>query len=348
MQLSNLFNRKNASNDQTDSSGQTSMNKQKKQQPLVRPPRWKSGLLILLSITLMVLALIARVLTTSDEEKLAELEKKVAKETVVDKKIQRENFREITTIDSIGNFDRQVKPVSFEDILLEKRSQHFEFKDAEFVVARKAAWTVQIMDVAEEDVIIDFLSTAEKRDQFAYFRYIAPDKSKRYILIFDDFNDKEGAEIAMADNEFMLPASVKPFARPFTDYVGTVDSYHLQRNVRDLKRSSQREVILRKSRAPVYTDSANSVPVTKRPNQKSRRQSSNRSKENAFGSQPKRQGRVVKPDVNPKPNIIRRDSTVIIEERSLSQPANKPAVSSPPSENNGQSDSLSNLIDRID
>lgn len=307
----------------------------------------------------MIAAIVSRFFVSSDAEQLAKLESQSSGKSTLSLK-QYESFRDVNSIDSIGNFSRQVLPVSFDDIVLEKRNQHFEFKDAEYVLARKAAWTVHIMDVADEDVISDYLSRVDKREQFAYFRYIAPDKSKRYILIFDDFNGKESAEKAIENNEFDLPPSIKPYARSFKDYVGTVDSYHLQRNVRDLKRSTQRHVILHKTHAPSYNDSGNSIPVFRRSTEYTAKRRVNKPNNSAFRQQPKRQGRIVQPDIQPNEEIIssvdssvhdqKRTSTVVIEERSLSgttnAPANKPAMEAAPKETSD--DNLSNLINRID
>lgn len=318
---------------------------------LVRPSRIKSAFLLFLAVCLMVLAVIARIMTSSDEEKLAKLQAET--EILTEARVAKENFREVKTIDSIGNFSSQVKPVSFDDIVLEKRSQYFEFKDAEYIVARKAAWTVEVMDVAEEDVILDFLSTAEKRDQFAYFRYIAEDKTKRYILIFDDFNDEKSALNAIEENNFSLPESIQLVPRSFKDYIGKVDSYHLQRNVKDYKRDRYREVVLRRTSAPIHHTYDGSYTVKSRYNT-SHARNRVKPKTNAFSKQSGSKERVIQPksersyeatEIKPSATDVQNSNkTQSGSNAEVISGPNKPAIEKPLP----QADNLSDLIDRIE
>lgn len=325
MQLSNFFNRKQS-------------------EPISRlkkPSRIKSAVLLLFSLSLLVSALVLRFFISSDEEKLEKMQPSII-EAVDAAEAGKESISKISKIENIGYFERQVSPVSFDDIILEKRTQHIQFKDAEYVVARRDAWTIQIMDVMLEEVILDYLSTAEKAEQYAYFRYIAADKSKRYVLIFDDFNNKTGAEAAIAENEFLLPASVKPFARSFKDYVGTVDAYHLQRSVRDLNRSRKREVVLRKTAAPAYRDSAFGVPIRKRPHSMLDKQSG--MYENAWSTQSSGSRPANQQNSN-KQDVLTNESLSATKNTNPSQPkdANKVALDAKP-----KADKLSDLINEIE
>lgn len=218
-----------------------------------RPSAWRSAFILTFSLSLLIGAGILRFFSGFDNESELEKATKIALEKEENKK-GKPNYLDVRSIDSVGVFENQVKPVSFAEVMLENKNQHEGFQDAEYVAARKDAWTIQVMDVEKEDVIIDYLATNEKKEQFAYFRYITDDKKKRYILIFDDFNNEESANKALEKQNFALPKSIKPTAKSFKSYIGTVDQYHLESRVRDYKRSRYRQIRLIKTKAPVDPD----------------------------------------------------------------------------------------------
>lgn len=322
-----------------------------------RPSGWKSALLLTFSLVLLGAALALRFMSGFDDEFQLEQLAKVQQQK--QEKSKKPHYLEIDTIDSVGIFARQVQPVTFDEVLLEQRNQDSEFQDAEYIAARQDAWTVQVMDVSKIEIIKDYLATKEKREQFAYFRYIADDKSKRYILTFDDFNGENGAQKAIENIEFDLPASIKPFPRAFKDYVGMVEQYHLENKVRDYVRSNYREIKLRKTRAPVYY--ASNDTFTSRQNSShahngasfSDKQATSHTqramkKNNAFQKQEAKTTRVIQPKVTTTPSVTHHTTKTTAASPAQSSAA-KPATSQQQTapKTQGTEDDISQLINSI-
>lgn len=324
-----------------------------------RPSGWKSALLLTFALVLLGAALLLRFMSGFDDESQLEQMAKVQQEK--QQKNKKPNYLEIDTIDSVGIFARQVKPVTFDEVLLEQRNQDTEFQDAEYIAARKDAWTVQVMDVSKIEIIKDYLATKEKREQFAYFRYIADDKTKRYILTFDDFNGESGAQKAIDSIEFDLPASIKPFPRAFKDYVSMVEQYHLENKVRDYIRSNYREIHLRKTRAPVYHVNNNTFASRqtgnrasssarfsdKKPTHKAYAQRA-MEQNNAFQKQEPKTTRVIQPKAK-TPSVAATDNTPSATASSPQPSAAKPATQQQKTAPSTQAanDDISQLIENI-
>lgn len=308
---------------------------------------------MLLLTALMVLVLIVLWMVRAGEE--SDVAQAIEYEEAQQKPT---NFADMGELDDVGVFLRQVEKVQFENIVHEVRSENPEFKDAEFINQHRKSWTIEVMDVAKEGVILDYLSTHEKKAQFVYFRYVDDDSNKRYKLVFDDFNDKAGAEAAIQVNDFHLPASFVQNPVLFEDYLKVVDDYQLQSNFRDYGRATAREVLLAKRAAPVVSGLSSSYTEStlsrRAQNYTPRRAGENlQPSDNAFAPQPKNTGRYVQPDSESIKGSNNPNDVLIIEEVpsdviDQNSQGNKPAVAQPPKPAKPAADSISELIDTIE
>lgn len=256
------------------------------------PSFWRSLLILFFAIISLAGAISLRLLSGFDEDDQLD---RIAQAQIEKANKDEAAYTVIKNIESIGDLKNQVKPIVFDDVVIEQRNQDESFQDIEYIAERKKAWTVQIMDVSQLEIILDYLATQKKRSQFAYFRYSDKNKEKRYILTFDDFNSESGAVSAIESNEFKLPASIKPFPRAFKDYLGLVEQYHLENKVREYKRSKYREVHLKKTRAPVVFKKEVITTYTNKPKNKS---FDRKPDNNAFANQSTNAGRYVQPQSN--------------------------------------------------
>ena len=85
-------------------------------------------------------------------------------------------------IESLHELDTDVQPLSFDAAIQDLRNYPDEFKDKSYLLANKGKWTVQVMNVAENDVIISYLEGRKDRNKFAYFRYLDDEKQICYGL----------------------------------------------------------------------------------------------------------------------------------------------------------------------
>jgi hypothetical protein len=93
-----------------------------------------------------------------------------------------------------------------------------EFKAAAFIGAHESEWTLQVMNVSQENVIIDFLAKRSDRARFQYFRYHNGEADQSFILTYGTFTTVETTMGALQTVSFGLPDSVKAFPERFSTY----------------------------------------------------------------------------------------------------------------------------------
>ncbi len=126
-----------------------------------------------------------------------------------------------------------------------------EFKAAAFIGQHEGDWTLQVMNVTQENVITDFLAKRSDRARFQYFRYHKGEKDESFILTYGAFTTVETAMGALQTMDFGLPASVKAFPERFSTYKPFVSDSD-DAVVSDS--SAQRQVKLRPVAIPPPTD----------------------------------------------------------------------------------------------
>ena len=156
-----------------------------------------------------------------------------------------------TKIEPLHELDADVQPIDFKAMVRDLRDYPKEFKDKRYLIANKGKWTVQVMNVAENDVIVDYLLGREDRSKFAYFRYRDDNDQLRYMLTYGVMSSPQEAIGASQLIDFGLPANVRLIPEEFNRYVSIIDNYELADPVVDLAANSNREVKLRPTRREV-------------------------------------------------------------------------------------------------
>ena len=161
-----------------------------------------------------------------------------------------------TKVEALHELDADVQPIDFSAMVRDLREYPEEFKDKRYLLKNKGKWTVQVMNVAENDVIVDYLLGREDRSKFAYFRYRDDNDQLRYMLTYGIMSSAEEAMGASKLMDFGLPANVRVIPEEFNRYVNSIDNYELADPVVDLAANRNRQVRLQPTRRE--------VPVRKR------------------------------------------------------------------------------------
>lgn len=147
-------------------------------------------------------------------------------------------------IESLHELDTDVQPISFEDTIRDLRNYPDEFKDKRYLLANKGKWTVQVMNVAENDVIVNYLESRDDRKKFSYFRYRDEDNQLRYMLTYGLMGSPQEAVGASKLIDFRLPADVRVLPEEINRYVGIIDNYERPQPIKDLSTRRARSVRL--------------------------------------------------------------------------------------------------------
>lgn len=168
------------------------------------------------------------------------------------------------SIAALHELDTDVQPISFEDTVRDLRNYPDEFKDKRFILANKGKWTVQIMNVAENEVIISYLEGREDRKKFSYFRYRDEDNQLRYMLTYGIMSSPQEAVGAAKLIDFGLPANVRVLPEEINRYVSIIDNYERPDPIKDLSTRRTRSVNLQptKREVPVRQQSKTSAQET--------------------------------------------------------------------------------------
>lgn len=155
------------------------------------------------------------------------------------------DFIQPKKIDQFGELDNSVKPISFDTVIRDLRKYPDSFKDKRYLVANKGKWTIQVMNVAEHDVIADYLSGRdEDKEKFAYFRYRDENNQPRYMLIYGIMSSPQEAIGVSKIINFGLPDNVQVMPEEINRYLNIIDNYEKAEPIRDLAKNRPRTVKL--------------------------------------------------------------------------------------------------------
>jgi hypothetical protein len=153
--------------------------------------------------------------------------------------------QKVVTVDrfpaNLGSLTDIVPVLDLSKVINKQDSAHSpEFQSSAFIGTHESNWTLQVMNVSQENVITDFLTKRSDRERFQYFRYRKDENDERFILTYGAFTTVETAMGALRTMNFGLPESVKVFPERFSTYkpfvsdsneVITRDSANMQRQV---------------------------------------------------------------------------------------------------------------------
>ena len=256
------------------------------------------------------------------------------------------------SIAALHELDTDVQPINFEETVRDLRNYPDEFKDKRYLLANKGKWTVQVMNVGENDVIVSYLEGREDREKFSYFRYRDEDKQLRYMLTYGIMGSPQEAVGAAKLIDFGLPADVRVIPEEINRYVGIIDNYERPEPIKDLgtKRSravklrpTQREVPVRqKPQAPKKEKSADEAQSDKQAagsKVDSIKQSSDTSDTFAVNEE-----RTVSSDADNASNSKNNDKSGGSDSKDSKKPPVVATPNKPPSSDKGNNDSMKELI----
>ncbi len=154
-------------------------------------------------------------------------------------------------IESLHELDTDVQPISFDATVRDLRNYPDEFKDKRYLLANKGKWTVQVMNVTENEVIVSYLEGREDRDKFAYFRYLDDANQVRYMLTYGIMSSPQEAVGAAKLIDFKLPDNVRVLPEEVNRYVSIIDNYERPDPVKDLSTKRTRSVNLNPTKREV-------------------------------------------------------------------------------------------------
>ncbi|WP_435979227.1 hypothetical protein [Psychrobacter sp. DM4] len=170
-------------------------------------------------------------------------------------------------IEALHELDTDVQPINFDATIRDLRSYPEEFKDKRYLLSNKGKWTVQVMNVAENDVIVSYLEGRKDRDKFSYFRYRDEDDQLRYMLTYGLMSSPQEAAGAAKLIDFKLPANVRVLPEEINRYVSIIDNYERPGPIKDLSNKRARSVTLKRTkrevppRQPTQTQNTNNNPA---------------------------------------------------------------------------------------
>lgn len=148
------------------------------------------------------------------------------------------------TITELNELKALVKPLDNAVLVRDLRSYPDEFKDKNYFTDIGSRYAVQLMDVGENEVIVDYLNGRKDRADFAYFRYTDGNKKQRYVLTYGKFTTAEEAKAALASVNFALPDSIKPTAVKVSSLLPMIDNYERGQDITDLASTQPRRIRL--------------------------------------------------------------------------------------------------------
>lgn len=162
-----------------------------------------------------------------------------------------DELKQPLSIESLHELDTDVQPIDFEATVRDLRNYPDEFKDKRYLSANKGKWTVQVMNVAENDVIVSYLESRKDRDKFAYFRYRDENNKVRYMLTYGIMSSPQEAVGAAKLIDFGLPAGVRVLPEEISRYVSIIDNYERPGPIKDLSSRRARSVKLKRTQREV-------------------------------------------------------------------------------------------------
>ena len=162
-----------------------------------------------------------------------------------------DEFEQPLKIESLHELDTDVQPINFDATVRDLRDYPDEFKDKRYLLANKGKWTVQVMNVAENDVIVSYLESRKDREKFAYFRYLDDENQVRYMLTYGLMSSPQEAVGAAKLIDFKLPTDVRVLPEEINRYVGIIDNYERPDPVKDLSTKRTRAVSLKPTKREI-------------------------------------------------------------------------------------------------
>ncbi|WP_294034849.1 hypothetical protein [uncultured Moraxella sp.] len=158
-----------------------------------------------------------------------------------------------TRIDQFHDLEKEVKPIDFSTMVRDMRTYPAEFRDKIFFENIANKYTVQLMDVVENQVIVDYLDGQADRKKFAYFRYLDDNKKPHYVLTYGQFATAAEADAAMKATDFGLPNTINLTTKKAGDYLEIIDNYMRADSISDMSSNQPRRINLQatKSEIPV-------------------------------------------------------------------------------------------------
>lgn len=155
---------------------------------------------------------------------------------------------------SIDKFEQLTKEVPALDVsstvVRDMRNYPAEFKDKRFFEKHKNRWTVQVMNVAQNDIITGYLKGRQDRDKFAYFRY-SNGNQQRYILTYGIMGSRQEALGAVKTVDFGLPSSVTPVGEQMSRYLDMIDNYERTEEIVDSAPNAPRKIKLQATKKEI-------------------------------------------------------------------------------------------------
>ncbi len=159
-------------------------------------------------------------------------------------------------IENFVDLAKEVKPIDFATLVRDMRTYPAEFKDKTYFENIANKYTVQVMDVLENEVIVDYLDGRSDRKQYAYFRYLDANKKPRYLLTYGQFATADEAKAAITTANLGLPESVVPTVALAKDYLAQIDNYMRADSIADLSSSQPRRINLQATRSEIPVKAA--------------------------------------------------------------------------------------------
>lgn len=156
-----------------------------------------------------------------------------------------------TTIDNLNELSREVPPIDFETVVRDLRNYPAQFKGKKFFEDNEKRWTVQVMDVAQNEIVAEYLKGRADRDKFAYFRYHTATNEQRYILTYGVMGSQQEALGAIKVTDFGLPKSIDFAAVEIKNYVSIMDNYERSETIIDASESSPRKINLKETKKEI-------------------------------------------------------------------------------------------------
>lgn len=169
-----------------------------------------------------------------------------------------------STIDHLDELTREVPPIDFETVVRDLRNYPNEFKGKKFFEDNSKRWTVQVMDVAQNEIITEYLNGRADREKFAYFRYHNSNNEQRYILTYGVMGSPQEALGAIKVVDFGLPPSVTPMSEEMKRYAGMIDNYERSEVMVDLSESAPRAVTLKPTKKEIPAEASKKEDALKK------------------------------------------------------------------------------------
>ncbi|MFB2538277.1 MULTISPECIES: hypothetical protein [unclassified Acinetobacter] len=169
----------------------------------------------------------------------------------------------IANTKDLGAFVNEVPALNLTQRVVVIADHAPEFRGNKFIVTNKNKFSIQVMEVTEEKLLLSYLDKSADRAQYFYIRTQDGKNPERYALFYGVFNDQNLATQALQKTKFALPESVKPQIKKIGDYEKLVNDMGSEEKTID---TGLRNVVLSRVNQPrVITDTSVTAPTTRVP-----------------------------------------------------------------------------------